>query len=326
MELLTDVDMLLMFEKGTRGGISQAVHKYATANNKYMKSFNKVLASIFLQYLDANNLYGWAICKKLPIGDFKWIDVKEYTEEKIKSYNDNNSTGALLKVDIEYPKLHRLHKDLPFLCERRKLDKTSKLVTTLDDKKEYVVHISALKQALDHGLISKKVHKVLEFKQTAWMKPYIEKNTKLRNESKNEFDKDFFKLMNNSVYGKTIENVRKTRDIKIFTTNSERKRLVSEPNYHTCKQFSENLMAIEMKKSKIHMNKPVYVGQAVLDINKTFMYEFCYDYISHKYDDKVQLCYMDTDSFIVHVKTDDFYGDIMSDLEKWYILQRLIKN
>ena len=114
----------------------------------------------------------------------------------------------------------------------------SKLVTTLDDKKEYVVHISALKQALDNGLIFKKVHKVLEFKQTAWMKPYIEKNTKLRNESKNEFDKDFFKLMNNSVYGKTMENVRKTRDIKLVTTNSERKRLVSEPNYHSCKQFS----------------------------------------------------------------------------------------
>ena len=318
LELLTDVDMLLMFEKGTRGGISQAVHKYTTANNKYMKSFNKIFASTFLQYLEANNLYGWAICKKLPIGGFKWIDVKEYTEEKIKSYNDNNSTGAPLKVDIEYPKLHSLHKDLPFLYERRKLEKLSKLVTTLDDKKEYVVHISALKQALDNGLIFKKIHKVLEFKQTAWMKPYIEKNTKLRNESKNEFDKDFFKLMNNSVYGKTMENVRKTRDIKLVTTNSERKRLVSEPNYHTCKQFSESLTAIEMKKSKIHINKPVYVGQAVLNISKTFMYEFWYDHIIPKYDDKVQLWYMDTDSFIVHVKTDDFYEDIMSDVEKWY--------
>ena len=150
------------------------------------------------------------------------------------------------------------------------------------------------------------------------MKPYIDKNTKLRSESKNDFEKDFFKLMNNSVYGKTMENVRKHRDIKLVTSNSERKKLVSEPNYHTCKQFSENLLAIEMKKTKIHMNKPVYVGQAVLDISKTLMYEFWYDYIIPKSDDKVKLCCMDTDSFIFHIKTDVLYEDIMSDLEKWY--------
>ena len=210
LDLLTDVDMLLMFEEGTRVGISQAVHKYATANNKYMKSFNKILASAFLQYLDANNLYDGLCVKKLPIGGFKWVDVKEYTEEKIKNYDDNSSTGALLKVDIEYPKeLHNLHKDLPFLYERRKLDKTSKLVTALDDKKGHVLHISALK----------KVHEVIEFKQTAWMKPYIDKNTILRSESKNEFEKDFFKLMNNSVYGKTMKNVRKHRDIKLVVTS-----------------------------------------------------------------------------------------------------------
>ena len=115
-----------------------------------------------------------------------------------------------------------------------------------------------------------------------------------------------------------MENVRKHRDIKFVSTDSERKKLVSEPNYHNCKQFSENLMAIEMKKTKFHMNKPVYVGQAVLDISKTLMYEFWHDCIIPKYGDKVKLCYMDTDSFIFHVKTDDFYGDVMSDLEKWY--------
>ena len=286
LELLIDVDMLLMFEEGTRGDISQAIHKYATANKKYMKNFDKKVISIFLQYLDANNLYGWAMCKKLPIGGFKRVDVKEYTEEKIKSYDDNSSTGALLKVDIEYPKeLHNLHKDLPFLCERRKLDKTSKLVTTLDDKKDYVVHISALKQALNHGSKFTKIHNVLEFKQVAWMKKYIDKNTKLRSEAKNDFEKDFFKLMNNSVYGKTMENVRKHREINLMTTDSERMKLVSESNYHTCKQFSEHLIAIEMKKTEIHMNKPVCVGQAVLDISKTLMYEFWYDYIISKYSD-----------------------------------------
>ena len=128
--------------------------------------------------------------------------------------------------------------------------------------------------------------------------------------------KYFFKIMNNFVYGKTMENVRKHRDIKTVSSNGERKKLVSEPNYHTCKQFSEHLMAIEMKKTKMHMNKPVYVGQAVLDINETLMYEFWYDYLKPKYQDRLDLCYMDTDSFIFHVETIDFYKDIMSCLEK----------
>ena len=132
------------------------------------------------------------------------------------------------------------------------------------------------------------------------------------------FEKDLFQLMNNAVYGKTMENVTKHRDIKHVSTNRARKKLVSEHNYLTCKQFSKHLMAIEMKKTKVRMNKPVYVKQAVLDISKALMYEFWYDYFVPKYGDKVKLCYMDTDSFIFHVETNDFYKDIMSDLEKWY--------
>ena len=131
--------------------------------------------------------------------------------------------------------------------------------------------------------------------------------------------------MNNFVYGKTMENVRKHRDIKTVSSNRERKKLVSEPNYHTCKQFSEHLMAIEMKKTKIHMKKPVYVGQAVLDISETHMYEFWYDYLKPKYQDRLDLCYMDTDSFIFHVETIDFYKDIMSGLEKWYDTSKIDK-
>ena len=254
-----------------------------------MKSYNKNITSSYLQYLDGNKLYGWAMCKKLLIGGFEWIDPSTYTSDKIENYDDDDdsSKGALLKIDIEYPKdLHSLHRDVPFLCDRKKLNKTSKLITSLEDKKEYVIHISALKQALNHGLILKKIHKFIEFKQRAWMKPYTDENTKLRSESKNDFEKYLLKLMNNAVYGKTMENVRKHRDIKLVSTNRARKKLVSEHNYHTCKQFSKHLMAIEMKKTKVRMNKPVYVRQAMLDISKTLMYEFWYDYIVPKYGDK----------------------------------------
>ena len=122
--------------------------------------------------------------------------------------------------------------------------------------------------------------------------------------------------MNNSVFGKTMENVRKYRDIKLVTTDKRRNQLVSEPYYHTTKWFSENLLAIEMKKTKVKMNKPVYLRLSILEISKTLMYEFWYDYIKPKYSDNVKLCYMDTDSFIMHIKTEDFYKDIANDVEK----------
>ena len=134
-------------------------------------------------------------------------------------------------------------------------------------------------------------------------------NTKLRTEAKNDFEKDFFKLMNNAVFGKTMENVRKHRDIKLVTTDKRRNQLASEPNYHTTKYFSENLIAIETEKTKVKMNKPIYLGMSILDISKTLMYEFWYDYIKPKYQDRAKLCYMDTDSFVIHIKTEDFYED-----------------
>ena len=169
-----------------------------------------------------------------------------------------------------------------FLPERMKIKKCNKLVCNLYDKKT-VIHISALKQALDQGLVFKKVHRVIQFNQKAWLKSCIDMNTKLRKEAKNGFEKDFFKLMNNAVFGKTMENVRKHRDIKLVTTDKKRSRFVSEPSYHTTKWFSEGLLAIEMKKIKVKMNKQVYLGLSILEISKTLMYEFWYGFIKPKY-------------------------------------------
>ena len=152
----------------------------------------------------------------------------------------------------------------------------------------------------------KDVHRVIKFNQEAWLKPYIDINTKLRTEAKNEFEKDFFKLMNSRVFGKFMENVKSHKDIKLVTTNERRNKLVLELNYHIIKHFSENLLAIEMRKTKIKIDKPVYLDQAVLDICKILMYEFWYDYLKPKYGDNPRLCYMDTDSFIIHIKTEDF--------------------
>ena len=151
-------------------------------------------------------------------------------------------------------------------------------------------------------------------------------NTELRKHAKNDFEKDFFKLMNNSVFGKTMENVRNHRDIKLVTTDKRRSILASEPNYHSSKCISKDLMIMEMKKVEVKMNKPIYLGQAILDISKTLMYEFWYDYIKPKYEDKARLCYMDTDSFVINIKTEDFYKDIASDVEKWFDTSNYDKN
>ena len=193
------------------------------------------------------------------------------------------------------------------------INKCKKLVCNLHDKKKHVVHIKSLKQALSHGLKLKKIHRVIEFNQKAWLKPYIDMNTELRKLAKNGFEKDLFKLMNNSVFGKTMENIRKHRNIKLVTTNKKRSKLVSEPNLEL-NLISENLSIIEMKKTKIKMNKPIYLGLSILEISKILIYEFWYDYVKPKYNDNVKLCYMDTDSFVMNIRANDFYKDITHDV------------
>ena len=242
-----------------------------------------------------------------------------FTEDYIKSHDGESDIGYLLVVDVEYPKnLHMLHSDLPFLPDRMKVNNVNKLVCNLNGKENHSIHILALKQALNHGLKLKMVHSVINFRQKCWLKPYVDLNTDLRKDAKNDFEKDFYKQMNNPVYGKTMENVRNHRDIILATTNGRRSRLASEPNYHSTKYISKDLLVIEMRKTEVRINKPIYLGQAILDLSETLMYEFWYDYIKLKFGDKVRLCYMDTESFVMYIKTDDFYKHISNDIERWF--------
>ena len=193
--------------------------------------------------------------QKLPVNGFEWVEeLSQFQEDFLKIYDENSNKGYFLEVNVEHPKnLHNLHSDLSFLPERKTIKKCNKLVCDFHDKKNYVVHIKALKQALNHGLILKKVHRVIQFNQKAWLKSYIDMNTILRKEARNDFEKDFCKLMNNAVFGKTMENMRKHRDIKLVTTDKRRNQLASVPNYHTIKYFSENLIAIDTKKTKVEI-------------------------------------------------------------------------
>ncbi|XP_057291139.1 uncharacterized protein LOC130613782 [Hydractinia symbiolongicarpus] len=174
----------------------------------------------------------------------------------------------------------------------------------------------ALYEAIKHGLEFKKVHRVIRFNQKAWLAGYIDHNTRLRTTARNDFEKDFYKLMNLSVFGKTKENIRNHRNIQLVTNEDKYMKLVMKPNFKGGSRFSKNLLGVEMGKTEVKMNKPIYIGQAILDMSNLIMYEFHYDYMQPKYGSKLQLCYMDTDSFVYHIRTEDFYRDIAQDVEK----------
>ena len=182
LELLTKAHMLLVVEKGIRGGICHAIHRYAKTNNKYMKNYDKNKKCSFIEYLDVNNLYRWAISQKLSVDGFKWRNnISKFNEDFIKNYDEDRDKGYIFKYPINLPDFHS---DLPFLPERLKIIKCNKLVCNLYNKNKYVVHIRSLKQALNHGLILKKIYKVIRFNQELWLKEYIDMNTELRKQAK----------------------------------------------------------------------------------------------------------------------------------------------
>ena len=309
LELLSDIDMLLMIEKGIRGGISMISNRYAKANNKYMgESFIDTMISKYIMYLDANNLYGWAMSKPLPTHGFEWMKVDELETWELHS--------CILEVDLEYPKnLHDSHNDYPLAPEQIVVNKVSKLIPNLGNKKKYVLHYENLKQYLKLGLKLTHIHNGIKFKESPWLEKYISLNTKLRTEAKNEFEKNFFKLMNNSVFGKTMENIRNRVDVKLVNNKKQAEKLSAKPNYKHCNIFSENLVAIHMKNTKLDFDKPVYLGMCILDLSKTLMYDFHYNYIKKKYGDKAKLLLTDTDSLMYEIQTEDFYEDISGDVK-----------
>ena len=316
LDLLEDVDMLLMIEKGIRGGISNAFKRYAKANNKFMKDFDPAEKSSFIVYLDANNLYGWAMSKPLPVGGFEWMDEAEL--ENWERFVDEEGIGCILEVDLEYPvELHDFHNDFPLAPERLTLGKVEKLTQNLRDKEKMVLHGKNLALFLSLGMKLKKVRRGLKFQEKNFMKNYIDKNTSLRSQAKNAFEKDLFKLMNNSVFGKTMENVRNRVSIELVKDAERAAKLVNKPNFEELKIFDEFLIAVKMRKTKVWMNKPVYVGMSILDLSKTLMFSFQYEYVKKKWE-KVEVLYSDTDSLVLKIETDDFFKDISGDVKEWF--------
>jgi hypothetical protein len=327
----TQLDMHLFTEKGLRGGICLISNRYARANNKYISSYNPDEKSSYIMYLDANNLYGYAMIQSLPIDDFKWADPSIFTADYITNISDDSDTGCLLEVDLEYPKeIHDLHNDYPcapeslavtdnMLSEYSKQLKSKlslgtsnikKLVPNLNNKSKYVLHYRNLKLYISLGLVLKKVYRVLQFRQEAWLKPYIDFNTTKRAASKNDFEKEFFKLMNNSVFGKTMENVKGRINFELVTDEKRLEKLTAKPRYKKTKRFNDDLVGVELNKSAITLNKPIIVGACVLDMSKVLMYDFHYNTMKKTYGNKCKLLFTDTDSLTYHIETEDIYNDM----------------
>ena len=340
LELLTDLNQHLFVEKGIRGGICQVSHRTARANNPQVPNYDRSKPNSWIMYLDMNNLYGGAMCEPLPYAGFKWRDTLQHSiEEEIKMLNAlGTGNGAIYEVDLHYPpKLHDLHSDYPLAPEVGNVDfqdlspwarqyaqknyKSRKLLLTLKDKERYVLHHTALKKYLKLGLVLKKVHRVLEFKEKPWLKPYIMKNTEYRRGAKNDFEKDFYKLLNNSVFGKTMENVRNRVNISLvrpLTEENRYRKMIAKPTYKSRKIFDEGLVAVEQRKKCCLLNKPIYVGLSILDISKLMMADYWYDHIKPLYKSKARLLYSDTDSFVMSVETPDFYKDNMEKYPELY--------
>ena len=349
--------MFEMIEKGIRGGISTILGKrFAKAHNKYVnnnyhnyrildkleipdimktlketKDLSHYLKQNYLFYIDANNLYGWAMSQALPYKDLKFLEVRSqdpnYYLEKC-----SKKIGMIFEVDLEYKNdVEKLkYQSFPLAPESKtrtynelsdyqknylninnqKISKVPKLVLDMNPKINYVVHYRLLDFYLKHGMKVTKIHNVILFKQKNWLKEYIDHNTNLRKDAKTDFEKDMYKLMNNSFFGKTMENVRKRINIKLVTNKPQAIKQISKPTFLRRTIFSNNLMAIHFKKQVTKLNKPIYLGFTILELSKLLMYEYYYNILKPRYGDNLELLYMDTDSFVLNITTEDLYKDL----------------
>ena len=348
LELLTDVDMLQMFENGIRGGFSGVLGpRHVKAFNEYTsnydkdyrimdehekeeclkrlkegKNLNKFFEKNYLLYLDANNLYGWAMSQKLPTGDFKWENDPDYYKKIPKG------RGCIIECDLEYPNDCRFKtRKYPLAPEKMKIDKEKlsdyqlnllgdkplskeeKLFLTLYDKEKYVIHHSILKEYIKLGMKVTKVYRTISFEESNWLAKYINFNTEQRTKSDNIFEKDLWKLMNNSFYGKTLENIRGRSEVKLITSKEEAKKYISKPKFKDSIIFNENFIAIVNNVTSVKFDKPIYLGMAILDYSKLLMYKFYYEVVNKIWPEN-EIIASDTDCLFLSVKTKDIYEDM----------------
>ena len=331
LEYITDIDMYTFIEKNLRGGVTTINHRQFTANNKYLDDYREDLPSSYIHYVDANNLYGAGMSAKLPTGNFRWLEREEVNEFSPMDVDPDGDLCYILEVDLEYPSaIHDLHNDYPLAVEckmieeedlspynrqflsdhKEKFVSSKKLCPDLKDKQNYVCSLKNLQLFINHGLVLKKIHKVLVADQSDFLRSYIEFNSSKRLKATSKFESDFFKLCNNAIYGKTIEDLRKRSNVDIVKDPKKAKKLISKPQLKGFHILDEDVTVVQSIKSKIELNKPIACGFMVLDNAKHIMGSFWYGILKPKYGDNIKLILSDTDSFVYAVYTDDGYKDL----------------
>ena len=332
LELLSDINQYLFIIKGIRGGMSMVSKRHAVANNKYVEGYISSKSSSFILYLDANNLYGRAMQEYLPWKNFEWMSPHQLNYDFIKRLEPEGEVGCIIQCSLEYPvALHDYHSDYPLapikksipygmlspvarmICDKHKLKRTTnveELLATVEDKDFYILHYRNLQLYVSLGLRVKKIHAGIIFKQGPIMKSYVDFNSEKRAQATNKFDTDFYKLLSNSLYGKTIENPEKRSKVKLCSESSTYENYVGKPNFKNAKRINSKLMGVEMKYSSIKINKPFYIGMSILDLSKWHMYNFHYNVMKAIFGDRVHLLYTDTDSFIYEISSADVYEEL----------------
>ena len=331
LEYINDIEQYTFVEENLRGGVTTINHRLFTANNKYLDNYDPQEPSSFIIYIDANNLYGAGMMSKVPYGGFRWLETNEIDNLDIKTINSDGEICFILEVDLDYPKhLHDNHSDYPLAVEKKiitedqispvnqeflKINKekfrpSTKLVPDLHNKIKYVCSLRNLQLYLNKGLVLKKIHRVLVANQKNYMSSYIEFNSLKRQAAKTDFEKDFFKLLNNSVYGKFIESVRKRTNVEVVRDIKRANKLTSKPQFIGFNILDKDVTLVQTTKRKIKLDKPLSSGFMVLENAKYIMYDFWYNTLKPKYGSKIKLLLSDTDSFIYGVYTKDAYKDL----------------
>ena len=319
LQTLQDKEMILLLENNIRGGISSVM------GDRYIKSDDnkKIL------YIDANNLYGHSMSQYLPFDEIKFDN--NVTLEDIINTPDDNDIGYFVEVDLKYPdNIKEKTKKFPFAPVNKKINpdnyndymkeirpdtyvQTKKLICDWSDKKNYLIHYRMLKFYIRHGMVVERVHNIISFKQSRWLEKYISFNTQKRNQALNDFEKDFYKLLNNAFYGKSMENVRNRLKIKFFKKDDYREiiKQQSKLTFNGIHKSYENCYSYTVRQNEVLMDKPIYLGFTVLELSKLLMYETFYDKLQLYFGQaNIQLHYMDTDSFILSVNTKNIFKDL----------------
>ena len=329
LRLIDDIDMHLFIERGMRGGISYIAKRYCRANNEFVKGYDSSLEKSFITYWDVNNLYGAAMLEY----EFEWLSNDKIDSIDFNCVSAESDVGYILEFDLKYPsELHDLHNDYLLAPEKMSVSKdmlsdyclsiaekydvkvgdVAKRIPNLRDKSCYVLHYRALQLYESLGMVVGKINRVMKFKQSDWLKSFVMFNTAKRMNAANEFEKSFFKLIINSVYGKTMENVRKRVNVKLINNKKKYLKVVSRPSFVSRRILDKNLVAVHKIKPVLLLNKPIYVGFSILELSKMIMYDWHYNYFVKKID--CSLLFTDTDSLVYEIRgNDSVYDKVFED-------------